>query len=100
MAAKSKFILPCKSDCQPIFLKNQGTYSLYAKLLLLRLLIKNIRDSSHQYLSYVTFGVSLAFYMREEYVFAENIFENWTSRGINSGVTQILHAIYNFSRHF
>ena len=29
---RSRFILPCKSDCQPIFLKKQGTYSLYAKL--------------------------------------------------------------------
>ena len=27
-----RFILPCKSDCQPIFLKKQGIYSLYAKL--------------------------------------------------------------------
>ena len=29
---RSRIILPCKSDCQPIFLKKQGTYSLYAKL--------------------------------------------------------------------
>ena len=27
-----RFILPCKSDCQPIFLKKQGIYSFYAKL--------------------------------------------------------------------
>ena len=25
------FILPCKSDCQHIFLKKQDTYALYAK---------------------------------------------------------------------
>ena len=28
----SSFILPCKTNCQPIFLKMQGTYSPYAKL--------------------------------------------------------------------
>ena len=28
----SRFILPCKSVCQSIFLKNQRTYSLYAKV--------------------------------------------------------------------
>ena len=27
-----RFILPCKSDCQPIFLNKQGIYLLYAKL--------------------------------------------------------------------
>ena len=27
-----RFFLPCKSDCQPIFLKKQGIFSLYAKL--------------------------------------------------------------------
>ena len=71
---KSRFILPCKSDCQPILLKKQGIFSLYAKLGLLRPLIKNIPDSSHQYGSNVTFGASLAFQMREEYVFEINIF--------------------------
>ena len=56
-----RFILPCKSDCQPIFLKKQGIYSFYAKLWLVRPLIKNIPGSSHWYLSNVTFGASLAF---------------------------------------
>ena len=66
---KIRFILPCKNDCQPIFLKKQGSYSLYAKLWLVRPLIKNIPDSSHWYLSNVTFRASLAFQTREEYVF-------------------------------
>ena len=30
--AKLRLNLPCKSECQPIFLKKQDTYSLYAKL--------------------------------------------------------------------
>ena len=34
-------------------------------------MIKNIHDSSHQYLSNVTLGASLAFQMREEYVFED-----------------------------
>ena len=29
---KLRFILPFKSECQPIFLKKQDTYSLYSKL--------------------------------------------------------------------
>ena len=71
-----------KSDCQPIFLKKQGIYSLYAKLWLLRPLIKNIPDSSHQYSSNVTFGAGLAFQMREEYVFEENKFvKTWPQGG-------------------
>ena len=71
---KLRFILPCKSDCQPIFLKKQGIYSLYAKLWLFRPLIKNIPDSSQQYGSNVTFGASLAFQMREEYIFEKKDF--------------------------
>ena len=74
-AVRSRLILPCKSDCLTIFLKKQGTYSLYAKFWLERPLIKNINDSYHQYISYVTFGASLAFQMREEYVFEKNIFK-------------------------
>ena len=66
-----RFILLCKSKCQPIFLKKQDTYSCHAKLWLVRTLIKNIHDSSHQYLSNVTFGASLAFNMREEWLFEE-----------------------------
>ena len=69
-----RFILPCKRDCQPIFFKKQGIYQRYAKLWLLRPLIKNIPDSSHQYGSNVTFGASLASQMREEYVFEKKIF--------------------------
>ena len=65
----SRFILPCKSDCQPIFLKMQGTYSLYAKLWLVKPLIKQIHGSSPRYLSNVTFETSLAFQMREECIF-------------------------------
>ena len=64
-----RFILPCKSDCQPIFLKKQGIYSLYAKLWLLRPLIKNIPEPSYRYSSNLTFEASLAFQMREKYVF-------------------------------
>ena len=33
---KLRLILPCKSDCHPIFLKKQGIYSLYAKLWLVK----------------------------------------------------------------
>ena len=33
--------------------------------------LSNIPDSSHRYGSNVTFGASLAFQMREEYVFEE-----------------------------
>ena len=83
-----RFILPCKSDCQPIFLKKQGTYSLYAKLWLVRPLIKNIPDSFHQYLSNVTFKASLSFQMREEYVFEKNYFWKLDLMGVNSGSTQ------------
>ena len=94
-----RFILPCKSDCYSIFLKKRGIYSLYANLWLLRPLIKNIPDSSHQYGSNVTFGASLAFQIREEYVFEENIFfENWTSRGVNTGVTQFHTQFTHVSR--
>ena len=72
-----------------IFLKKQGIHSLYAKLWVLRPLIKNIPHSSHWYGSNVTFGASLAFQMREKYVFEKKYFcENWTSRGVNRGVTQ------------
>ena len=91
----SRLILPCKSDCQPMFLKKQGTHSLYAKLWLVRPLIKNIHDSSHQYLSNVTFGASLALQMREEYVFEIN-----TSKGVNSGVTQFHTQLTHVSRRF
>ena len=48
--SKLRFILPCKRECQPIFLKKQGVYLLYAKFWLVGLLIKNIPDASHQYL--------------------------------------------------
>ena len=73
LTSKLRFILQCKSNCHSIFLKKQGIYSLYAKLWLVRPLIKNIPDSSHRYLSNVNFWVSLEFQMREEYVF-EKIF--------------------------
>ena len=77
-----RFILPCKSECQPIFLKKHGIYSLYAKLWLLRPLIKNFPDSSHRYGSNVTFGASLAFQMQEEYVLKKNIFfKTWPQGG-------------------
>ena len=95
-----RFILPCKSDCQPIFLKTQGIHSLYAKLWLLRPLIKNIPDYSHRYGSNVTFWASLAFQMREEYVFDFFFFENWTLRGVNSGVTQFHAQFTHISRQF
>ena len=79
---KLGFILPCKSDWQPIFLKQQGIYSLYAKLWLVRPLIKNIPDSSHQYLSNVTLGASLALQMREEYIFEKNSFLKLDLKGV------------------
>ena len=98
---KSRFILPCKSDCQPIFFKKQGTYLLYAKLWLVRPLIKNIHDSSHRYLSNVTFGTWVAFQMREEYVFwRKKYLKNWTSRGVNSGITQFQMQFTLVSRQF
>ena len=69
-----RFILPCKSDCQPIFLKMQGTYSLYAKLRLERPLIKQNHDFSPRYLSNVTFGTSLAFPIRDKFVLKKEYF--------------------------
>ena len=83
-----RLILLCKSDCQPIFLKKQGTYSLYAKYWLVRPLIKNIHLSSHQYLSNVIFRASLAFQMSKGYVFLFVFFLNWTSRGVKSGFSK------------
>ena len=79
---KLRFILPYKRDCQPIFLKKQGIYSLYAKLWLVRPLIKNIPYSSHQYGSNVTFGASLASQMREEYVFEKK--KNLNAQNLSS----------------
>ena len=64
-------------------------------------MIKNFHDSSHQYLSNVTFGSSLAFQMREKYVFEEkgkNL--NGTSKGVNSGATQFFTQLMHVSRHF
>ena len=90
------FILPCKSDCQPIFLENAR------HILTLRNIVtfKNIPDSFHRYGSNVTFGASLAFHMRKEYVFEKRVFENWTSRGVNSGVTQFHAQFTHISRQF
>ena len=52
-------------------------------------LIKNIPDSAHIYLSNVIFGANLAFSDEEGVCFWKKIYlDNWTSRGINSGVTQ------------
>ena len=84
-----RFILPCKSDCQPIFLKKQGINSFYAKLWLLRSLIKNVPDSSHRYGSNVTFGASTAFQMREKYVFEKKYFLKTRPQGRYA----ILHII-------
>ena len=64
-----------------MFLKKQGIYSLYSKLWLVRPLIKSIPDSSHRYGSNVTFGASLAFQMREEYVFEKKNFWKFDLKG-------------------
>ena len=69
-----RFMWPCKSGLHPIFPKMQCTHSLFAKLWFVRPLIFQIRDSSPQYLSNVTFGTSFAIQMREEYDFEKNIF--------------------------
>ena len=83
---KLRFILPCKSDCQPIFPKMQRTHLIFSKLWFVRPQIFQIRDSSPQFISNVTFGKSLAFQWREECVL--DFFLNWTSRGVNCGVTK------------
>ena len=93
---KLRLTLPCKSDCQPIFLKNQGIYSVYAKLWLLGPLIKNIPDSSHQYGSNVTFGASLAFQMRKEYVFEKKIFWKLDLKGGKMWRYAISRVIYAY----
>ena len=80
------FILPQQSVCQSIFFKIQGTYLLYA---ILWPLIKNFLDSSPQYLSNVTFGTSLAFQMREEYMFETIYFWNLNLKGVNISITQL-----------
>ena len=81
-----RFILPCKSDCQSIFFKKQGINSLYTKLWLVRPLIKNVPDSSHQYLSNVTFRASLEYQMREQCFSFVFFFLNFMSRGVNRDV--------------
>ena len=83
-----RLILPQQSVCQSIFFKLQGTYLLYAIMWLVRPLIKNILDSSPRYLPNVTFGTSLAFRMREEYIFEKNYFWNLDLKGLTIGVTQ------------
>ena len=75
---KSRFILPCKSDRPPVFLKMQGIYSLYAKSWLESPLIKQIHDSSTQYLS-------------------DEVGESICK---NSGVTQFHTQFTHVSRHF
>ena len=87
--------MPCKSDCQTIFLKKQGINTLYTKLWLVRPLIKNIiPDSSHWYLSNVTFATSPAFQMREEYIFGKKYFlKTGPQRGL-------IVALRNFTRYF
>ena len=95
-----RFIWPYKSECQPIFLKKQGIHSLYAKFWLLRPLIKNIADSSHWYGSNVTFGASLAFQVREEYVFDFFFLKIGPQWGVNSGVTQLYAKFTHISRQF
>ena len=94
------FIWPWKSDYQPIFPKMQRTYSLFAKLWFVRPLIFRICDSSPRYLSNVTFGTSFTFQMRKKYIYEKNIFENCTSRGVNSGVAQFQRQFAHVSRHF
>ena len=91
----SRFILPRQSLCQSIFLKKQGTYLLYAILWLVRPLIKNILDSSPQYLSNFTFTPSLPFQMREEYTFVKKyIFWNRDLKGGKYWHFAISHTIY------
>ena len=55
-------------------------------------------DSSHQYGWNVTFKASLAFQMRVENVLNFFFFENWTSRGVNSGVPQFHTQFTHVSR--
>ena len=62
-------------------------------------LIFQIRDSSSQFLSNVTFGTSFTFQMWEEYIF-DFFLENLTSRVINSGVPQLHTQFTHASRHF
>ena len=98
---KSRLILPWKSDCPPVFLKMQGTYSLYAKFWLVRPLNDWIHDSAPRYLSNITFGTSIAFQMRKYHIFLKKyFFENWTSRGVNSAVTHFYTQFKHVSRYF
>ena len=91
---KSRFILPT------YFLQNARHLITFRKNV--RPLIKPIHYSSPWYISYVIFGTSPAFQMREEYVFGKKIlfFLNLTSRGVNSGVTQFHTQFTHVSRHF
>ena len=59
----------------------------FVKVWLVRPLIKQTHNSSTQYLSNVTFGTSLEFQMRKEYVFS--FFFKWISMGVLSGVMQL-----------
>ena len=93
-----RFNLPRQSVCQPIFSKMQGTFLLYTILWLVRPLIKNILDSSLQYLSNVTFGTGLAFHMREEYMF-EKRRKKLDLKGLIIGVTQFHTQFMHVFRH-
>ena len=57
-----------RSVCRSMFSWNSGLHLLYAILWFARPLFKNILDSPTQYLANATFGIRLAFQMREEYM--------------------------------
>ena len=94
-----RFIWPCKTDCQPIFPKIQRTYSLFCKIVICkapdfksRILLLDIfqMSPSKQVLHFRWVG----------YIFEKIFFENWTSRYVNSGVSQFHTQCMHVSRHF
>ena len=66
------------------------------KIVTFKALIKNIPDSSHRYVSNVTFGASLAFLMREEYVYEKNYFWKLDLKGGELWRYAISRAIYAY----
>ena len=66
--ARQSFILPSQSVCWSIFSSNSGSHLIYAILWLARPLIEKILDSPTQCLADATFGTSVAFQVRKEYI--------------------------------
>ena len=92
---KSRFILPQQSICQSIFKRKAPHYLTHSRDWPL---IRYIPDSSPQFISNVTFGTSLAFQMREEYMLIF-IFFNLDHTGVNIGATQFCTQFTHVSKY-